>query len=196
MPKILVDTNELKSVINSVSSILKSGVENVGDHRQQQHSVNYELNEKEKLILNYIEKNEGTTQEGLIKNLGKYTRVPISKNIHTLAKEGLILIRNDEHNSQTHRLFINKENALVTLIQDLDFFKQAYFKLIDKTKGKYIELNHSAGVVIKQGKDATDLFNRVCDLHESMLLPYSFIIMKYNFSDLFSMPEHLSLIHI
>jgi hypothetical protein len=102
----------------------------------------------------------------------------------------LILIRDDEHNSQTHRLTVNKENALITLTQDLDFFKQAYFKLIDKTKGKYLELDRSVDVKIKQGGYPTDLFEKVCDLHESLLLPYGFIIMKYNFSDLFSMPEH------
>ena len=56
------------------------------------------------------------------------------KAIHNLEKEEFIEIRKDEHRNKKYHLFINKTNELVSLIEDLDHFKESFFNLVNQAK--------------------------------------------------------------
>ena len=93
-----------------------------------------------------------------------------------MEKEGIIIVRHDEHNSQVYRLFINNENILVSLIKELDSFKQAFFYLIDKAMmiGGQEENDDWLGALLFRP-----------ELVDALLFPYRYFIIKYNLGDLF-----------
>jgi hypothetical protein len=93
----------------------------------------YDFTGKEKSTYEYIKNNPGTTKQGVVNNFeGIYSRIPILNTIKQLEKAEIVEVRKDEHNSQVHHLFINNENILVSLIRELDSFKQPFFNLVDK----------------------------------------------------------------
>jgi hypothetical protein len=94
-----------------------------------------DLSEKERAILEYIKSNPGTTKQGVVDVLdGRYSRTTVFEGLKQLEKYGMIVIRKDKPNSQVHRLFINSSNLIITVVQDLDNFKAAFFILIEKAK--------------------------------------------------------------
>lgn len=92
------------------------------------------LEEKDRVVMCHIKDNPGINKEQVVdafKNKQGYSRRPVFKIIKRLEKNGWIVIRPDTSNRQIHHLFINNENGLVLLIQDIDSFKQAYFILMN-----------------------------------------------------------------
>ena len=135
--------------------------------------VEYDFTEKEKRIYEYIKNNPGTTKQAVVNNFkGINSRIPILNAIDQLENGRIIIVRKDEHNSQVHRLFINSENILVSLIKELDSFKQPFFKLIDKA------------MTISKQEGVHDWLAR-SELVGALLFPYKHFIMKYNLNGLF-----------
>ncbi|MFZ0510928.1 MAG: hypothetical protein WAM14_04910 [Candidatus Nitrosopolaris sp.] len=135
----------------------------------------YDFTEKEKRIREYIKNNPGTSKQGVVEDnfKGIYSRGPILTTINQLEKEGLILVREDEHNSQVHHLFINNENLLVSLIEELDSFKQRFFNLTDKA------------MTIGGKEENNDDWLTRSELMGALLYPYKHFIIKHNLDDLF-----------
>ena len=63
----------------------------------------------------------------------------ILKTIATLEKERIISVEIDEHNSKKYRLFINNQNVLASLTQDLDYFQESFFNLVRSNKATRLE---------------------------------------------------------
>jgi hypothetical protein len=138
-----------------------------------------ELDEKEVAIFNHIAKNPGTSNQGVVnsfKSKPGYSRIPVCTIINRLHHYGLITVKLDKNNKQTHRLSINEENVLPDLILVLDYIKNIYFRLIEKTKPFISRENNLAHIT-------------PVELVECLITLYKFT--KEKFSDFFLWYEKL-----
>src|SRR4051794_35642334 len=92
MPKILVDKNELKRLRDNIDYLLETGKQSFPVSTQQPIYESYDLEEREKLIIEYLNKNPGSTKEQVVDGLKKhYSRMPVLNIINKLLENGLII---------------------------------------------------------------------------------------------------------
>lgn len=130
----VIDAEELKSIASRLVNLAEKGI-NKADPTDQRIAYNeYQFSDKGRLVFEYVKKNPGTIQEDVVKNVHEYSRVTVLNAISMLEKEGIINIKIDEHNNKKYHLFINNQNVLASLIQDLDYFQQSFFNLLKETE--------------------------------------------------------------
>ena len=176
MTKITVDADELKTMGSRLINLARNKVHDpkITQNHKTFHSV-YQFSNQERLVFEFVMDNPGTIQENVVKNVKEYSRMTILKAIHNLEKEGFIEIREDEHRNKKYHLFINKTNELVSLIEDLDHFKESFFNLVNQAKG-----------ILKSLKIKTNTSNRLQEfsLIDALLMPYKFLVSTWIISDL------------
>jgi hypothetical protein len=85
MPKILVDKDELKGLRDNIDYLLETGKQSFVISSQQPIYDSYDLEERERLIIEYLNKNPGSTKEQVVNGLKKnYSRIPIIHTINSL----------------------------------------------------------------------------------------------------------------
>lgn len=173
MRKTVIDADELISIGDRLVNLAEKGIDTTDITNQGLIYSEYQFSDKERLVFEYVTKNPGTTQEGIVKNVHKYSRVTILKKISALQKEGIINVEVDEHNSKKYHLFINNQNVLVSLTQDLDYFQKSFFKLVGETE-----------VVLKSFADIKSHRWKGWKLLDALIMPYKVLLNTCFFSDL------------
>jgi hypothetical protein len=141
MAEILVDKGDLKNIRDSIDKLLRLGNESVTRHTQIASYESEELSGRHKKIIKYVEKNQGTIKEDVIrKNQHIASRMTIVKSIDDLIKIKMLIVRPDDSNQRIKHLYTNNEHVVLVLNNDLEFFKLVYFRLIDETNKKLKEL--------------------------------------------------------
>jgi hypothetical protein len=141
MEEIVVNKKALKGIRDSIDTLLKSGGNKITTHPQFASDESAELDGRQKKILKYIEKNQGTTKEDVIKkNPDIGSRMTIVKSINILIEMRMLVVRSDDSNQHIQPLYTNNEDIVLALINEIEFFKQVYFRLIDETAKKLKEL--------------------------------------------------------
>ncbi|MFY9794283.1 MAG: hypothetical protein WAK17_14175 [Candidatus Nitrosopolaris sp.] len=177
MTGILVNKGELKNIRDSIDKLLKLGKENVTSHTQYVSYESEELSGRHKKILKYVENNQGTIKEDVIKkNQDIGSRMTIVKSIDDLIEMRMLIVRPDDSNQHILHLYTNKEHVVLSLFNDLEFFKHVYFRLIDETIKKLKKLDRMS----------TDpgLYMEMWHLIDLLLMPYKYLIIMYITSDL------------
>jgi hypothetical protein len=189
MAEIVVNKGELKDIRDSIDKLLKSGGENVTRRTQFESYESEELSRRHKEILKYIEKNQGTIKEDVIKeNQHIASRMTIVKSIKHLIEMRMLIVRRDDSNQHIQHLYTNNEDVVLALIDDLEFFKQVYFRLIDEAAKKLKEL-WSKYVKEVAPRRRTNIWWDMLHLRGGLLMPYKNLIMMYITSDLLLYPE-------
>jgi hypothetical protein len=89
-----------------------------------------DLTQQEKRILDYIQANPGTSKQGVVDGLKDvYSRGPIFRTIRDLVNFGMLRQQKDKTNRQTYNLFINSDNLVVALVNDLEKYKISFSRL-------------------------------------------------------------------
>jgi hypothetical protein len=93
-----------------------------------------DLGDRDWRILEYIKDSPGTSREGVVRGMnGDPSRITVLKALDKLVQFKLIIATKDKRNSQIHHLYINKEDVFISVSQNLQEFKNAFFVLLDKT---------------------------------------------------------------
>ena len=168
-----VPAEEVQRIKKCVDDALKNSISLSSAEKISVRPEKSDLDEKEKTILDYIKNNPGVIKQTVVdvfKNKVGYSRKPVLKIVNKLERYGLIIIRPDKVNPRKHHLFVNNENALVLLIENLDSFKQNYFTIIDSVE------------LLDDNTISNMAFIEMSKLIESIILPFkSFILlMQYN----------------
>ena len=189
MEEIVVNKKALKGIRDSIDTLLKSGGDKITTHPQFASDESTELSGRQKKILKYIEKNQGTSKEDVIKkNPDIGSRMTIVKSINNLIEMRMLIVRPDDSNQHIQPLYTNNEDILLAIINDLEFFKQVYFRLIDETAKKLKELwtkYLKKGVLGRH----TNIWSDMLHLRAALLMPYKNLIVMYITSDLLLYPE-------
>ena len=90
-----------------------------------------EIEERRKLIIDYIRLHPYRTKEEVVNKIShKLSRVPAYQTIGDLLEDGILKDERKKKNSRDHRLFVDEENPLVTVPQDLKSFEKAFIGLV------------------------------------------------------------------
>jgi len=186
MAEIVVNKGELKDIRDSIDKLLKSGGENAIGRTQFASYESEELSPRHKKILRYIGKNQGTTKEDVIKkNPDIGSRMTIIKSINDLIEMRMLIVTRDDSNQHIQHLHTNNEHIVLPLMNDLQFFKLVYFRLIDETR-KRVEkflIRYEKKMASPRDLDIMLDIPAQC-LLESLLMPYKNLIIIYITSDL------------
>jgi hypothetical protein len=180
--KVIVNVEDLeklqKDIDKDIDMLKRNKRADITTKDSKRTQEKYDFTEREKCISEYIKNNPGSTKQNVVNNFEgilSYSRGPIFNTIFQLEEEKIIIVRHDEHNRHVTRLFINNENILVSLIKDLNSFKQSFFNLIDKA------------MMIGGPKENDDWLGALLfrsELVRALLFPYKAFIIKYNLGDL------------
>ena len=177
----VVDTKEIEKVKKCIDDIITNKSIPFSSFNQLLLRGNETgLEEKDKKVFNYIKEKPGIIKEQVVEAFeteSGYSRRPVFNILKRLEDDGWIVVRPDTTNSRTHHLFINNENELVLLIQDIDSFKQTYFILIDKLDS-ILENNDIVFTGFLGLKENLKLVNAI-------LTPFKFILSLYTVINLF-----------
>jgi hypothetical protein len=144
--KIYVEYIQLLKLRDDLDNLLKNNVvDDISNHEnattRKKIDADYELDNVEKKICDYIIDHPGCNKQNIIDNLGTSSRVSILKRIKKLVEFGYIIEKRDEKNNSFHKLHYNDRNSLAILFKDLKKFKDFYFLLLENIKPILIELN-------------------------------------------------------
>lgn len=154
---------------------------------KKDNDLNEPLPDKEKEILDFIKENPGKSKEEIIRHFkdksetNGYSRNPMYKTFDTLKKYNLIVIRKNPNNKQTNSIFINDNNLLNDLIQDIDFVKIQYLELLNRLEDNFTKSN-----------DDIDLISDTYNVVKILFYFYKFFLDIYFVNLSFFMPQKTS----
>ena len=147
--------------------LLETGKQSFVISTQQPIYESYDLEEREKLIIEYLNKNPGSTKEQVVTGLEKnYSRIPIIHTINKLLEKGLIIKEEDKNRKRTYHLFVNYQNIVTSLKEELDAFKHFYFELLDQ----------AIPVINNLLKDESEEVLQYWNLLNALIYPYKFYV--------------------
>jgi DNA-binding MarR family transcriptional regulator len=172
LAKIVVEKRELEGIRDNICSILKTG-SNFTIPVLEPIYENYDLNEKEDLIIKYLNKNPRHSKEQVVSGCsGKYSRVTILKSIEGLLKRGFIIKENNS-NKRTYHLFVNNQDVAISFEESLKAFNGFYCLLLDEI----------APVLKKLSNDEMKK-SKLDNLIKAIIEPYKYLCIMYIMSDL------------
>ena len=177
--KISVDIKQLEKLKKDIENILPPEKDNNKPYTPKIVYRKYELTLKEKEIYEYIRTNPGTSKQQVVNHfVGRHSRRPVFKTISRLEEHGFITVKKDEKNRQTSHLSINYDNYLVSLIENIRFFKNEYFDLIDKAIK--ISINEDKEIFKKmydQDYNLGEALTKSSSIDKALTLPFNFLTM-------------------
>ena len=179
MSKILVDINELKTIRENIDYLLENGKQSFAIYTQPAMYEYHDLNEKEQIIIEHINKNPGIYKEKVASDLkNHYSRIPILDTTNALIEKGLVVPKQDKIKKRAYHLYVNYQNTIVSLKQDLEAFNSFYNQLID-----CVDLTIK-NLFLKDQKNKMMVF-KACDLLKALIGPYKYLCILYTTSDIF-----------
>lgn len=132
MSKIVVDKNELKTIRKNLDYLLENGKQSFAIETHQLMYENHDLNKKEQIIIEHLNKNPSINKEKVASGLkDDYARITILDAINGLIEKGLVIARKDKIKKRTYNLYVNYQNIISSLKRDVDAFKFFYYQLLD-----------------------------------------------------------------
>ena len=176
MPKILVDKDELKGLRDNIDYLLETGKQSFAISTQQPIYESYDLEEREQLVIEYLNKNAGSTKEQVVDGLkNDYSRMPVLNIINKLLETGLIIKEEDKNRKRTYHLFVNYQNIVTSLKEELDAFKYYYSELLDQA------IPVMKNLLKDEGEEVLQYWN----LLNALIYPYKYLCIMYVTSDIF-----------
>jgi predicted transcriptional regulator len=178
MPKILVDKDELKGLRDNIDYLLETGKQSFAISTQQPIYESYDLEKREQLVIEYLNKNAGSTKEQVVDGLkNDYSRIPVLNSINKLLEKGLIIKEANNNRKRTYHLFVNYQNIVTSLREELAAFKHFYFELLDQA---IPVINNLLKDESEEGK-----YFQYWKLLNVLIYPYKYLCIMYVTSDIF-----------
>lgn len=106
-----------------------------------------DLDPIEEKIIQYVKDNPGKSKSDVVRFLKDRhiaARIATLTHLDKLENKKMIICELENPNSQIYRIYINKNNKLVSVLVELEEFKAAYFDLLEKSKEKINNKDYSA----------------------------------------------------
>ena len=130
MTEITLELEKVQSLKNQVDTIIQSAKRTKDYSSKPRIEQKIEpLDKQEKAVIDFIKKNPGTSIERVVKSVD-YARRTIYKTIGRLRSYGMIIEELDKKSNRKHRLYVNNDSLILSVIDDLERFKTSYSNLI------------------------------------------------------------------
>lgn len=179
MSKILIDKNRLKTIRDNIDYLLENGKQNfVIDTRPAMYEYQ-DLNKREQIIIEHLNKNPDINKEKLASDLkDHYSRIPILKTTNELIEKGIVIAKEDKIKKRTYHLYVNYQNTISSLKQDLDHFKYFYCELLDYANPIIKDL-------LSKHQKSENRFLEALNLVYALIAPYKYLCILHTTSDVF-----------
>ena len=105
--------------------------------------VNDDNEDPRTLVLDFVREHKGCMKEHVVEGLkSKISRVPVLNIINELLTENSLI--NKSENRRDHKLFVNTDNLLVSVPEELEEFEKAYLNLLENSLKRINEKDFSA----------------------------------------------------
>ncbi len=179
MSKILIDKNRLKAIRDNIDYLLENGKQNFAIDSCPAMYEYQDLNEREQIIIEHLNKNPGIGKEKLASNLKDHnSRIPILDTTNELIEKGLVIAKQDKMKKRTYHLYVNYQNTISSLKQDLDAFKYFYCELLDYANPIIKDL-------LSKHQKRENRFLEALDLISALTAPYKYLCIFHTTSDVF-----------
>lgn len=144
-------------------------------------------------IVEYIKQHPGCSKENVVRGMnGNPSRITVLNIITELEQDKMIIARKERPNSQIYKLFINNDNLIVSVDQDLlkikDAFHILFSKLGDRIK-KSSKVGGSDKGYFRMGKDRQMIQNKISHMNYAIIQLYRHLIGMYMIGTLFFWPQ-------
>jgi hypothetical protein len=131
--------------------------------------LKYHLDDKERNVVEYIRNNPGCNKQCVVEHFN-VTQIPgLSRNptfriINDLIKRGILIEDKDRHNRNTHKLFLNERNIVLSVSKEIDDFRNIFLEL----------LKNPSLANIQNDKDKKKILNYIDNFHSTFISVYIF----------------------
>lgn len=97
--------------------------------------LKYNLIDKERMVIEYIRGHPGTSTQRVVEHFNGesipgLSRNPIFNIIKSLIEREYLIKEKDRHNKNTHKLFLNERNVVLSVSDEIDGFKNIFLELL------------------------------------------------------------------
>lgn len=137
MERITVEIDKIQSIRNQLDMLLQTPVKiETGSYKHHIKQKLEPLDDKEKEIIEFIKNNPGTSMQFVVDSV-KPARVTVFKTIKRLISYGMIHVELDKKKKRTHRLYVNDDSLIVSVMDDIKKFNKSYINLIKTASRVY-----------------------------------------------------------
>ncbi len=98
--------------------------------------------ERRKLAIEFVRKHQGCTKEDIVEGLKSHiSRVPVFDTLQQLLEDKTL--RDESKNRRDHKLYVNTDNPLVLVPDELTRFEKAYLNLLHNSNKRINEKDYS-----------------------------------------------------
>ena len=133
--RITLDSDVLKKMQKDIEFLKTDVTERKSYEYDQTSLLKYNIDDKERMILEYVRNNPGTNKQSIIehfniKGIPGLSRNPIFKIIKDLIKRGYLTEERDRHNKNTLKLFLNDRNVILSVSNEIENFRNIFIELL------------------------------------------------------------------
>jgi hypothetical protein len=139
MARIIFELDAIEDIKNKLDSLIQKGqkIDSTDFKKLVKQRTGF-LDENEKMVFRCIEEREGQSHQNIVNVLEKsLSRRPVFNAIKSLIKRGMVVSEPDGTNSRIHRLYVNRENLIIQVENEIKDFKRSYLKLIKRADEEY-----------------------------------------------------------
>ena len=143
MTRIIIELDAAEDIKNRFESLIqKSQKIGSADFKNLIRPRTGFLDKSEKIVFECIEEKPGQSKQEIVnslvnKSINSLSRGPVFKAFKSLDKRGMIVEKPDTSNVQKHLLYVNRENLIIQVEQEIKNFKKTYLKLIKRADIEY-----------------------------------------------------------
>jgi hypothetical protein len=177
MPRITIESEKIVDITNQLQRLIERGQKTkIDNYKNIRHKIEIlDKESKEKIILDFIDKNPGTSIQGVVEK-ANYARMTVYRAIDNLLKYGLII---EELDGKKHLLYVNKKSVMISTMKDIKIFKIRFFELVRMASEYYKKIEG-------RGKVNDELFSQVISIDLVFILKH--LIMRYSLYAVFEWP--------
>jgi hypothetical protein len=191
MAHIIFELDAIEDIKNKLDSLIQKGqkIDSTDFKKLMKQETGF-LDKNEKLVFKCIKEKEGQSQQDIVNSLKELphgeslSRKPVFKAIKSLKHRGMVVKKPDDTNSRTHRLYVNRENLIIQIENEIKDFKRSYLKLIKRADEEYknkldlTEYQHQLKKSKRPDLEYADLYSAgvasgLTDIFRQLIITYS-----------------------
>lgn len=195
MTRVILEIERLNSIKKQLETLIEKSQDVKPDNQKKlvKQKTSF-LTEKEKRIFDFVKNNDGTSKQAVVdhfKNNKMYSRVPVFRGIETLVKYRMLMVKVDNKNSQVHHLYINNQNLIASVQEDIALIQQSLCNLMSKSTQIYDELEKR----VKRNTNNSESIRRMGNIDlktTSFIVRYFWhLISTYAWYAIFEWPQQI-----
>jgi hypothetical protein len=196
MSRIVFELNEIEDVKNKLDSIIQRGQKiDSSDFKKLVKQRAKFLDKNELMVFKCIEKKEGQSKQDIVNSPEiSISRGPVFNAIKSLINDRKMVIeKRDPSNRQKKLLYVNRDNLIIQVENDIKNFKRSYLKLIKRANEEYIEKQDLTADEINKSKrpdlEIAEFYST--GVADGLIKIFKQFVINYSLNAIFKWPQEI-----